>query len=50
MTSQCKLLKIVSHVEEEIDDTKGVNRTRTDNTMEKRKKDKKPSTKHYTEN
>ena len=45
MTSQCMLLKIVSHVEEEIDDTKGVirivNRTRTDNTMANRKRTKK---------
>jgi len=31
MTSQCKLLKIVSHVEEEIDDTKGVIRIRKSN-------------------
>jgi hypothetical protein len=31
MTSQCKLLKIVSHVEEDIDDTKRVIRIRKSN-------------------
>jgi hypothetical protein len=31
MTSQCKLLKIVSHVEEDIGDTKGVIRIRKSN-------------------